>query len=394
MELTARIPDLIFKELRAEIDEAELAELRDWVSRSEEHRAFYEKFTVEEKLHAQIIEFYEFKKNVFEKISREIPGLRPRMVPLFSKRMWAYAAAVIFLVLAGGGGYIWMNRDPAPGAVGKEDMSGHFGNDIAPGGNKAILTLGDGSTIVLDSAHNGSLAQQGNARVVKLDSGRLAYNVLHEKPTGIVYNTLATPRGGQYQLTLPDGSKVWLNAASSLRYPTAFTGKDREVELTGEAYFEVAKNAEKPFKVKVNDLTVDVPGTSFDIMAYTDEPAVRTSLLDGAVRVEQGNTALLLHPGQQAGLVNSELRLTGEMDPEEVLAWKNGLFKFNGAGIETVMRQISRWYNVDIVYEGEKTTHSFSGVIGRNTNMSNVLKILEFSGVHFRIERNTVTVLP
>jgi transmembrane sensor len=393
MELTARIPELIFKELRAELDESESKELREWIDRSEEHRAFYEKFISEEGLHAEMVEFYEFKKNVFEKILREVPELRPRVVPLYSKRAWLYAAAVIFVILVAGG-YVWKNRQARAPVVKEQEVAGHFRNDLPPGGNKAVLTLSDGSSIVLDSARNGVLTQQSGAKILKLNNGQLVYNLIHEKPTGLAYNTLVTPKGGQYEVVLPDGSKVWLNAASSLRYPTAFTGKDREVELKGEAYFEVAKNEEKPFRVRVNDIAVTALGTSFNVMAYPDEPVAKTTLEEGSIKVLRGSKGILLYPGQQARAENNELKLVRGVDMEEVTAWKNGLFKFNGADIETVMRQISRWYNVDIAYEGAKTTNDFSGVISRNTNISNVLKILEYSGVHFRIGNNTVTVLP
>jgi ferric-dicitrate binding protein FerR (iron transport regulator) len=395
MELTARIPDLIFKELRAEINETELQELKDWVSRSEEHRLFYEKFVSEEKLHAQIVEFYEFKKNVLEKISREIPSLRPQVVPLFSKRVWTYAAAVIFLILAAGGGYIWMHRSPGIVVTGGKDLAKHFRNDVAPGGNKAVLTLGDGSTIVLDSAHTGVLSQQGNAKVQKLDSGQLAYNTLYEKPTGVVYNTLVTPRGGQYQLVLPDGSKVWLNAASSLRFPTSFQGKDRQVELTGEAYFEVAKNRTMPFKVKVNnEAEVEVLGTHFNIMGYKDEQTMKATLLEGSIKVSKGIISKMVRPGEQAQLnARGELEIVKDADVDEAIAWKNGYFQFHIADIETVMRQLTRWYDIDVYYESKKPEGHFLGEISRNNNLSDVLKMLEVNGVHFRLEGKKLIVL-
>ncbi|HWK05563.1 MAG TPA: FecR family protein [Puia sp.] len=395
MDLTARIPDLIFKELRAEINDSESRELKEWVSQSNEHRIFYEKFISEEKLHAEMIEFYEFKKNVFEKICREIPALRPPVVPLFSKRIWSYAAAVIFLVLIGGGGYWWMHRSSEAPVAGGQDLPKHLKNDVSPGGNKAVLTLADGSRIVLDSAHNGVLSQQGNSKVQKLDSGQLAYNTLHEKPAGIVYNMLATPRGGQYQLVLPDGSKVWLNATSSLRFPTSFTGKDREVELTGEAYFEIKGNKAMPFKVKVSrDMEVEVLGTHFNIMAYEDESAIKTTLLEGAVRVTKGGTSKMVKPGQQVQLNGKgELDVVGDVDVEEVVAWKNGYFQFHIADIETVMRQLTRWYDVDVSYEGKKPEGHFLGEISRNNNLSDVLKMLELNGVHFRVEGKKLIVL-
>jgi transmembrane sensor len=395
MEMTERIPELILKELKSEINDSEAGELKEWISRSDQHRVFYEKFVSAEKLQGEMTEFYAFKKNVFEKIGREIPELRPKVVPLFSKSVWFYAAAVIFLVLVTGGGYLWMHRSSGSSVIGNQDVSKNFKSDRAPGGNKAVLTLADGSTIVLDSAHNGILSQQGNSKVQKLDSAQLAYNTLYEKPAGMVYNTLATPRGGQYQLMLPDGSKVWLNAASSIRFPTSFQGKDREVELRGEAYFEIKENKAKPFKVKVSrSEEVEVLGTHFNIMAYEDEPVIKTTLLEGAIKVTTGAIGKTVKPGQQVQLnAKGELKVIEAADVEEAVSWKNGYFQFHIVDIETVMRQLTRWYDVDVYYENGKPEGHFLGEISRNNNLSDVLKILEMNGVHFRMEGKKLIVL-
>jgi ferric-dicitrate binding protein FerR (iron transport regulator) len=348
-----------------------------------------------------MIEFYEFKKNVFEKISREVPALRPRVVPLFSKRVWLYAAAVIFLVLVTGGGYLWMHRSSSSGATiaGEKDVAKGFKSDRSPGGNKAVLTLADGSTIVLDSAHNGLLSQQGNSKVQKLDSGQLAYEIAAslKQPAAseATYNTITTPRGGQYQVVLSDGSKVWINAASSLRFPTSFSGKGREVELKGEAYFEIKENKAMPFKVKVSQgEEVEVLGTHFNIMAYEDEPVVKTTLLEGRIKVTAGVTSKMVKPGQQVQInAKGELVLVGDVDVEEAVAWKNGYFQFHIADIETVMRQLTRWYDIDVYYESRKPEGHFLGEISRNNNLSDVLKMLEVNGVHFRMEGKKLIVL-
>jgi transmembrane sensor len=272
---------------------------------------------------------------------------------------------------------------------------------LAPGGNKAILQLGNGSTIVLDSAHNGLLARQGAARVLKLDSGQLSYQ--GDTQAGahpVVYNTISTPRGGQYQLVLPDGTAVWLNAASSLHFPTAFTGKDRTVTMTGEAYFEVAKDPSRPFHVRTGDMTVDVLGTHFNVMAYTDEKSVKTTLLEGAVKVSEGGQERLLSPGQQASLnlfpqapAPSQISVR-PVDVQQVIAWKNGFFEFDNMDLGTIMRQISRWYDVDIRYETADTSARFGGGISRKLNLPDVLRLLEVNGVHFRLENRTLTVIP
>jgi ferric-dicitrate binding protein FerR (iron transport regulator) len=266
--------------------------------------------------------------------------------------------------------------------------------DIAPGGNKAVLILADGTQVRLDSATNGQLARQGQANIVKQDNGLVTYDLSGGNSSGEVYwNTIVVPRGGQYRLILSDGSKVWLNAASSLRYPSAFTGKERSVEITGEAYFEVEKNTAMPFTVKVNDIRIEVLGTGFDIMAYNDEAAVRTTLLQGAVRVRKGDAAVLLRPGQQAGIQEGkDIKVINDVDADEVLAWKNNLFSFNDDDIATVMRQVARWYDVDIKYEG-KVTQYFNGNISRKVNVSQLFKMLELTGtVHFRIEGNYILV--
>jgi transmembrane sensor len=310
-------------------------------------------------------------------------------------RRWMAAAAVILLL--GAGAWFWLDRAHKADYAKEKKQADHIVNDALPGGNKAILTLADNSRIVLDSAANGQLAQQGKTTVIKSGEGKLVYdaNALAIDHSPLSYNTLATPRGGQYQLVLPDGSKVWLNAASSIRYPTAFTGNERKVDITGEAYFEVAKDPKKPFIVNIGGGgRVEVLGTHFNINSYEDEARVRTTLLEGAVKVAKDAATAILKPGEQAVIADhSPLTIDHSPDLEQVMAWKNGLFDFSKADIQTVMRQITRWYDVEVVYEGiPKGT--FSGGVSRNTNLSNVLKILELSDVKFRIEGRKLIVKP
>ena len=261
--------------------------------------------------------------------------------------------------------------------------------------NKAILTLSDGSTIILDDAKNGQVAQQGGTQIAKLANGQLVYNALDGKPAEVVFNTLTTPRGGQFKLTLPDGSEVWLNASSSIKYPTAFIGNERKVEISGEAYFEIVHNAAKPFKVSVNGMEVKVLGTHFNINAYNDEASVKTTLLEGSISLTKADAATTLKPGQQAQLGNGgNIKVIDNVDIDQVVAWKNGYFSFNRADLQTVMRQIARWYDVDISYEGKIPERQFGGKIDRNSNASEVLKILEESKVHFRIEEKKIIVTP
>ena len=270
-----------------------------------------------------------------------------------------------------------------------------------------MLTLANGSTIILDSAHDGTLAQQGTTKIIKLDGGALAYRAATDsrgqttEQTG--YNTIATPRGGQYRIILPDGSKVWLNAASSLRFPAAFAGNERTVELTGEAYFEIAKNAEKPFHVRVpsggtdgKDMDVEVLGTSFNVMAYANEEKIHTTLLEGKVKVKQGALAENLSPGREA-IVDQATHAMEVADGniEQAVAWKDGLFRFKETDIRELMRQVERWYDVDVVYRTTRGDQDFTGVVSRNKNVSILLHMLELTGtVHFKIEGKRIIVLP
>lgn len=304
---------------------------------------------------------------------------------------WSAAAAAVLLI--GLTALFFYNKQAVKTPVAKYKAPVH---QVKPGGNKAVLTLADGTEITLDSTGNGAIANQGNMQVIKLDSGQLAYNMGKGPKDGIVsYNTLTTPRGGQFQIILPDGTKVWLNAASSLRYPTAFTGKERNVQLTGEAYFEVAKKNGMPFTVGVKDMQVRVLGTHFNIMAYQDESAIRTTLLEGAVRVQHGTKEMQLTPGQQAQLRPSgEMALLRDVDLEETVAWKNGYFQFERESLMGVMRQISRWYDAEISYQGKVPDREFGGKIKRSSSIDEVLKILELSNVHFRLEDKKITVIP
>jgi len=263
----------------------------------------------------------------------------------------------------------------------------------APGTNKAVLTLADGSTIMLDDANNGQIATQGGTQIVKLANGQLVYKALSSKPDEVVLNTLTTPRGGQFKLNLPDGSKVWLNAVSSIKYPTAFIGTERNVEIAGEAYFEVAHDPAKQFKVSVNGMEVKVLGTHFNINAYNDEETFKTTLLEGSVSLKKSDVAVTIKPGQQAQVGNENgIRVVNNVDVDQAVAWKNGYFSFYRADLQTVIRQISRWYDVEIQYSGHIPEGQFGGKIDRNSNVSEVLKILEESGVHFRIEEKRIIV--
>jgi len=299
------------------------------------------------------------------------------------------AAAVLLLTGAGTVAYLYKKR-PVKHTVAYKTHT----QPIVPGGNKAVLTLSGGRQIILDSTASDTVLTEG-ADVVANANGSLAYSRSTVTDTGVVYNTLSTPRGGQYRLTLPDGTKVWLNAASSIEYPTAFKGKDRTVTVTGETYFEVAKSARQPFIVRYGNMAVTVLGTSFNVNAYPDETGIRTSLIEGSVRVSRGDNTTLLTPGQQAIVDTGQaIRVARMSNPALVIAWKNGYFSFEKADIPTVMRQLARWYNFDVVYEnGAVPTDAFWGDLKRDANLSDIFAVLAKSGIHFTIDGNKVTVL-
>lgn len=336
----------------------------------------------------------ETSKKMLQNIHERI-GVVKRINKAPKVKMWilkiAAASVIGFLVLST---YLLFKGDTKKEIAKTQVNNKPYKNDLLPGGNKAVLTLADGSTIVLDDVQNGTLTRQGNTKVLKFN-GKLAYSLTNEDRNEILYNTITTPRGGQYQVELPDGSEVWLNSASSLYFPTAFFGKERRVEVTGEAYFEIAKNASMPFIVKVNGAEVRVLGTHFNVMGYKDEAALKITLLEGKVKFVNGSINSILKPGQQSQLAkNGQVKVVSDVDVEEVVAWKNGIFDFEGVDIQSVTRQLSRWYDVEIVYN-KKIDDLFYAKILKNTKLTDVLKALELTGkVRFAVEGKKVIVMP
>ena len=266
--------------------------------------------------------------------------------------------------------------------------------NVFPGSNKALLTLANGKTIVLDSAQIGQLAIQGNSKVMKAGNGILTYSppetAAGQEP--VQYNTLVTPRGGQFQIVLPDGSKVWLNSVSSLRYPTAFGGRYREVEMQGQCYFEIAKDVSKPFKVKIisshgEEPEVLVLGTRFDIMAYPDEPTLNTALLEGGIQIKQGDKETRLSPGQQEIYDRATHAIAVlPVDTEQAVAWKDGFFEFDNTSLAVIMRQLARWYDIEVDYNKVNDYRLFGGAISRNLPLSEILNMLKGSGIYFKLQ--------
>lgn len=315
----------------------------------------------------------QLRSQIMEQVNKVIDRKTVRRIPLLQRSWFRYAAA--FLLLCSIGTYLWW---PQPSE--RTKMA-----DIAPGGTKAMLTLANGTIVALDSTGHQSI-QQGKTAVMQ-QGGQLQYDA-GEMDTEVHYNTLTTPRGGQFRIILPDGSKVWLNAASSIRYPTAFAGKERLVEIAGEVYFEVAHNTNMPFKVKMQKgNTVEVLGTHFNINTYTDEPIMQTTLLEGAVRISNTTGGFVLSPGQQAQVAaDNNIRIIQAKNIAQVVAWKDGLFNFENASLDDVMRQLSRWYDIEVVYEKGVPDIGFGGKMGRDLSLANVLGILERAEVHFKLE--------
>ena len=318
-------------------------------------------------------------------------SINPRYIPFYAKWRWAAAASII-LALGFSGWFFFNNKDDKPHQI----VQTGVGSDIKPPEeNRATITLTNGQTVYLDSAAIGSLAVQGSVRLIKLANGKIAYQTgseqIIDKP---VYNTLTNPKGSRVvDMTLADGSRVWLNAGSSITYPVVFIEKERTVVITGEAYFEVVPDKTKPFKVTKGQVQVEVLGTHFNVNAYDDEKNIKVTLLEGAVRLKTNEESQILKPGEQAQ-VSGAINVMKNVDVEAVMAWKDGRFKFSSVDIETIMRQVARWYDIDIEYRG-KVEGTLSGGLARNVNASQLFHVLELTDkVKFDIEGRKVIVTP
>ncbi len=395
---TARFREIIITYVTGGLDEAGIAELRRLLDQPGFQELLDE--IMQEDQEMRSLKQYDFPAS-YDRINAVLLSrlelYRKSAAPIrrvrFLSTAWVRYAAAIILLLAGGG-YLFLKVNksgnlPISAASSKPD-------NLKPGTNRAVLTLADGRQVNLDSSTVGLVASQGNVRVKKLANGQLAYEPNGspvEAPKGLVYNTLTVPRGGIYQLELPDGSHVWLNSSSSLRYPTAFTGGDRAVELKGEGYFEVAHDPARPFAVTTGGTKVKVLGTGFDIMGYTDESALKVTLVQGSVAVSSSGGRTLLRPGEQVAIRGAATTVQ-RADLPEVLAWKDGEFRFKGMDIEAIMRQVARWYDVEILYDGPKPVNRFGGVTPRKSEVRELLAVLEATHkVHFKLEGNKITVI-
>ena len=330
----------------------------------------------------------QIRQRILDGIQERIQPPVKRLRPVFR---WAVAAS---LALLAGFGMLWLNRSPQATETAKSAPA--VPQQILPGDNKATLTLSDGSVVNLDAAADGVIGQVNNVAITKTKTGQLVYNTgsSPNTPVGISYNTVTTPRGGQYQVVLPDGTRVWLNAASSLKYPVQFTQATRHVELSGEAYFDIAHRKDQPFTVDAHKAAIKVLGTQFNVMAYEDEPVMKTTLLNGAVLLDNGRAQQKLQPGQQARITPGDTRINvTTVNTEDVVAWKNGYFSFRNDEFTAVMKKIARWYDVTIVYEGDMSQVALGGTLSRAKTLNELLHKIELTGsVKCKIEGRTVIV--
>lgn len=358
--------------------------------------AYYELFEVEENILDQmdLSEKHLLKQQMLARVLEKNTEIVTTKTKTWYGRSWLSAAAVLLILCSVG--LLLFKKDRNEIAVVKK--SEKTTAVIKPGKNQAILTLSDGSTIGLNEEEKGIVLSKNGLLVTKSGDGELKYETNEELiPTT---NTITTPRGGQYQLVLTDGTKVWLNAQSSIKFPTRFAGDTRVVHITGEVYFEVAKNKKMPFLVHTNNQKIEVLGTHFNVNTYIDEAAEKTTLIEGSVKVAkvrdgfaEMNSAKLLRPGQEALLTSeSSLIKVGTADTEAAISWKNGYFKFDKADIQTVMRQISRWYDVDVKYVGNKSSDLFVGKIKRTEEIQGILRILERSKINTSVKGRTIII--
>lgn len=362
------ILDILAKYEAGTITQEELQILEDWYASFESNPDITDSLSPEERA----VRKKQLQEKIFDQIDRETSSTAKMSKKRFflnpGNRLWQAAASIALICAVSL--YIFKKQsDKLP--VSAEEQS----STIRPGTDQAILTLGNGEKILLDDSKKGELATEGNIHINKLQPGNLVYTAGKKVPK-VYSNTLSTPRGGRYQLTLADGTQVWLNAQSSITYPSAFRGSTREVTITGEVYFEVAHNAAMPFRVKSENQTIEVLGTHFNVNTYKAKSVAKTTLLSGSVALSNAHQRIVLRPGQQ-GVVAGRSLSVKQVDPTEVIAWKEGYFDFTDADIGSVIDELGRWYNVDIHYQGTATQETFTGRIPRSWPFEKVLNLLK-----------------
>ncbi|SHE88107.1 FecR family protein [Pedobacter caeni] len=385
------LPLLIEKYINGTASPQEREQLLDWYRSQQPEQVEWPAATETEETET----YNRMLSGIDQQIDQQIDRTYKAPVP---QTKWYYMAAAAAVFLVGSLAVYFYNDQPA--AAPMPALS--FKNEVKPGGNKAILTLADGSEVVLDGATKESFAHQQEVNIARVGEGQLSFDRQSDTQipasTAVKYNVISTPKGGQYRVVLPDGTKVWLNAVSSIRFPSYFSAGERKVEISGEVYFEVTKNKTMPFRVISGDQALEVLGTKFNVNAYANEGQISTTLAEGSVRLKRSSSAAssILKPGEQSQLKTGKSKLAPKIvtaDLEEVLAWKNETFIFNDTPITEVMQQIERWYDVELVYSGHKPDLLFTGIIPRNSNLSTFLKVLEGTGgLKFGIDHQKVII--
>lgn len=372
--------------LQERLSADEFSELAAWLAAAPENRLFFERFTGTTELSEELGRFYRYDTAAGrKKIAAEFPGLaRPAAKRARMKITMRWAAAAAVLIICGGiATYRLLQQDQQ-----RPPVAQHL-QDVAPGGYKATLTLADGKRIDLGKSANGELAEADGVAVQKTDSASVTYSGQGRTAS---LHTLSTPRGGQFYVKLPDGTGVWLNAASSITFPTAFTGNERKVAVTGEVYMEVARNEKKPFIVTMpKGNTLEVLGTAFNIQAYNDEPSIKTTLLSGRVRYNSGKGSVVLRPGQQVEVAGNDVPEVKE-GTEDAIAWKNGTINLRNTDLASLSRQLARWYDIDVRLQSSTSRQLFGGVINRRAKLSTVMKALSLYGVQTKLENNVLII--
>jgi ferric-dicitrate binding protein FerR (iron transport regulator) len=373
---------LINSFLEGTLTEDENQELQNWLDADPQNELLFQNLKTDEYLKSELKLLHSFdEEKAFEKIRETITNQSQSLVIPLKKNhvrrmIWSAAAAIVFIAIPLS--IIFLNT---PKNLGKDIVQSNAIPEIpqeriAAGGNKAILTLSDGSVISLNDLENGVLTQEGNVDIVKLKDGQIAYGNAENATPEIHYNVITTPKGGKYNLTLSDGTKVWLNAASSLRFPASFSGKTRKVEMEGEVYFDIAEDLKHPFIVMVNGAEILVTGTEFNVNAYKDESTMKITLLEGNVSLKSSVNHTKLMAGQQAEISEGNFHVHKTVDLEDIIAWKEGLFHFNKADIKMVMKEIARWYDVEVEFKDAGKRRVFKGEMQRDLELSQVIKIL------------------
>ncbi|WP_205510139.1 FecR domain-containing protein [Longitalea arenae] len=401
IDKVSHVASLIIGNMQERLSAAEQQELEAWLQEDEENTLLFRELMDVEKLSYDLNELNSYDHNqAFEKLTHkillnEVTGKRVYF------RIWWYMVAAVLVLVAGGIAYFSFNKAEKPAAPVSAVIAQKKAPGLQPDTKKAVLILADGSTVPLSEMNNGSIARQGNVIIQKNENGQLQYKLSGATANTTGSNTLRTPRGGEYQLILDDGTKIWLNSASSLQFPVHFNSDDRRVVLTGEAYFEVESSViphsggrKRSFTVHVDNMVVQALGTSFNISAYKEDDRSQTTVVEGLVKVNRNNKSNLLSPGKK--LIAQDSTVTVEdADVKQEIAWKHGEFVFRNTSLRMVMNELARWYDMDVTYDKGVPSLHFSGEVQRESDIRSVLHMLEYTGgVTFTINKRLITVHP